>query len=108
MEGFLNTGPPARLPRRGGNCYSRKTGVNMTETAKVTMPGIVQKIILSPDKREPEKAEIAVQGADPLYKEIRIENNFENPEGNQVKLKAGAHVAVTVEAEAKDTMNVDK
>jgi len=52
----------------------------------------------------PEKAEIAVEGADHLYREIRIENTLEDENGNQVKLKAGAQVDVTVEADSKDTV----
>jgi hypothetical protein len=76
----------------------------MSETAKVTMPGVVQKIILSPLTREPDKAEITVEGADHLYKEIRIENTLEDSKGNEVKLKAGDHVDVTVEAKSKDTL----
>jgi hypothetical protein len=76
----------------------------MSETAKVTMPGVVQKIILSPLTREPDKAEITVESADHLYKEIRIENTLEDSKGNEVKLKAGDHVDVTVEAKSKDTL----
>ena len=60
----------------------------------------VQKIIRSPDPRDPEKAEIAVEGADHLYKEIRIENRLKDEKGNEVKLKEGAKVEVVVEADA--------
>jgi hypothetical protein len=63
-----------------------------------TLPGTVQKIIHSPDPSIPEKAEIAVEGADELYKEIRIENTLTDDKGNVVKLKPGAEVEVTVEA----------
>jgi len=69
--------------------------------AKTTKPGIVQKIIESPIPNEPEKAQIAIQGADELYGEIRIENALEDENGKQVKLKPGAHVNVTVEADPK-------
>ena len=72
------------------------------KTAKTTKPGIVQKIIESPIPHEPDKAEIAIQGADELYREIRIDNVLEDESGNQVKLKPGAHVNVTVEADPKD------
>ena len=61
---------------------------------KITRPGTVEKIIKSPFPQVPEKAEIAVEGADHLYREIRIENTLEDENGNQVKLKAGAQVAV--------------
>ncbi len=71
---------------------------------KATKPGVVQKIIHSPYPEEPEKAEIAVEGAEPLYREIRIENVLEDANGNKVKLKEGAHVEVTVEANPKETV----
>ena len=71
---------------------------------KTTRPGVVEKIIKSPFPQIPEKAEIAVEGADHLYREIRIENTLEDEKGNKVKLKAGAQVDVTVEADAKDTV----
>ena len=73
------------------------------EKPATTMPGTVQKIIkpLHPDL--PEKAEITVEGADDLYREIRIENTLTDEKGNEVKLKPGAHVEVTVEADPKDT-----
>jgi hypothetical protein len=79
----------------------------MTEKPVATMPGTVQKIIKSPHPDLPEKAEIAVEGADELYREIRIENTLTDAKGNEVQLKAGAHVEVTVEAEAKDTVIKD-
>jgi len=70
---------------------------------KTTRPGTVEKIIKSPFPQEPEKAEIAVEGADHLYREIRIENTLQDENGNEVKLKVGAQVDVTVEANLKDT-----
>jgi hypothetical protein len=79
----------------------------MSEKAAATMPGTVQKIIKSPHPDLPEKAEIAVEGADELYREIRIENTLTDKKGNEVQLKPGAHVEVTVEAEPKDTVVKD-
>jgi hypothetical protein len=70
---------------------------------KTTRAGTVEKIIKSPFPQEPEKAEISVEGADHLYREIRIENILEDEKGNKVKLKEGAQVDVTVEADRKDT-----
>ena len=69
----------------------------MAERATVTLPGVVQKVIERPP--EPKKAEIAVEGADPLYREIRIENTLEDEDGEEVELKAGAEVEVKIEAE---------
>ena len=80
----------------------------MTDKPSTTLPGTVQKIIKSPDPRDPEKAEIAVEGADELYKEIRIENTLTDEKGNEVQLKVGAQVELTVEAEPEATTAKDK
>jgi uncharacterized protein YfaS (alpha-2-macroglobulin family) len=71
---------------------------------KTTKPGKVQKIIESPHAEVPEKAEIAVEGAEDLYKEIRIENTLEDEKGKEVKLKEGAKVDVVVEADSEATV----
>ena len=70
----------------------------MTEKPSATLPGTVEKIIKSPHPSDPEKAQIAVEGADELYKEIRIVNNLTDENGDEVSLKQGAKVEVTVEA----------
>jgi len=70
----------------------------MTEKLNTTLPGTVEKIIKSPYPSEPEKAQIAIEGADQLYREIRIENTLKDEKGNEVRLKQGAEVEVTVEA----------
>ena len=68
----------------------------------VTLPGTVEKIV--PRSRyEPEKAEIAVDGADPLYREVRVENKLQDEEGQEVRLEQGAEVEVTIEAEPQQT-----
>ena len=71
----------------------------MTENPSTTLPGTVEKIIRPRVPSEPEKVQIAVQGADHLYKEIRIDNILTDAGGNEVHLKPGAKVEVTVEAE---------
>jgi len=76
----------------------------MADKAKATMPGTVEKIIQSPDPNEPEKAQIGVEGADHLYREIRIENTLTDENGDEVRLKEGAKVNVRVEAEATATV----
>ena len=75
----------------------------MSEKPSATLPGTVEKIIKSPHPDEPEKAQIAVEGADHLYKEIRIDNTLTNEHGEEVSLKPGAQVEVTVEAEPEAT-----
>ena len=76
----------------------------MDSNPKTSKPGVVEKIVKSPLPDEPDKAQIAVEGAEPLYREIRIENKLEDASGKQVKLKQGAHVTVTVEADPKQTI----
>jgi hypothetical protein len=75
----------------------------MPEKPSTTLPGTVEKVIKSPFPGEPEKAQIAVEGADHLYKELRVENNLTDENGAEVQLKEGAKVEVTVEAEPEDT-----
>jgi uncharacterized protein YfaS (alpha-2-macroglobulin family) len=75
----------------------------MPNKPSATLPGTVDKIIKSPLPSEPEKAQIAVEGADPLYREIRIDNTLTDENGAEVKLKPGAKVKVTVEAEPQAT-----
>jgi len=74
-----------------------------TEKPSVTLPGTVEKIIPPPHAEEPEKAQISVEGADHLYREIRIENILKDDNGNKVKLEKGAHVEVTIEANPNET-----
>jgi hypothetical protein len=76
----------------------------MTEKPNTTMPGTVKKIIKPVHPDLPEKAEIAVEGADELYREIRIENTLKDDQGQEVQLKPGVQVEVTVEADPKDTV----
>ena len=75
----------------------------MNEKTSITLPGTVEKIIKSPIPNEPEKAQIAVEGADELYREIRIDNTLTNEDDEEVSLKPGARVEVTLEAEAEAT-----
>lgn len=76
------------------------------EKPGVTLPGTVEKIIPAVARVEPEKAQIAVEGADHLYREIRIENVLVTEEGEDRKLTPGAQVEVTIEAEPEATKPV--
>ena len=73
----------------------------------VKKPGKVTKIVKQVSSREPEKVEIAVQGADHLYREIRIENKLHDEKGHTVKLKENADVEVIVEAEPQAVVPED-
>ena len=68
--------------------------------ASTTLPGKVEKVITPhPGSGEPEKAQIAVEGADHLYREIRVPNSLTDADGHKVKLKEGADVEVKIEAD---------
>jgi anti-sigma B factor antagonist len=83
--------------------FSKLTDKAAAEKPSVILPGTVEQIIESPHPSIPEKAEISVQGADELYQEIRIENTLTDEHGDEVRLKEGALVEVTVEAAAGAT-----
>jgi len=75
----------------------------MSDKPSTTLPATVEKIIKSPSPSVPEKAQISVEGADNLYRELRIENTLTDENGDKVRLKQGAEVEVTVEAEPEAT-----
>jgi hypothetical protein len=75
----------------------------MSSKANVTLPGTVEKVLKSPTSGVPEKAQIAVEGGDDLYREIRIENKLTHKNGDEVRLKEGAEVDVTIEADKSAT-----
>jgi hypothetical protein len=69
------------------------------EIASATLPGTVEAVIKSLVPSEPEKAQIAVEGADHRHKVISIENTLTDPSGQEVRLNPGAKVEVTIKAE---------
>jgi hypothetical protein len=102
----------ASIRRRRDNIPSQGGIFRMTEKIEdqqsqkpaVTLPGKVQKIIHPADPAEPEKAQIEVEGADYLYREIRVENKLTDQDGHHVNLKPGAEVDVTIEADPAETV----
>ena|SRR6476620_6872629 len=82
------------------------------EPPSATVAGTVDKIIPVPSRpNQPEQAEIAIDGAEPRHRDFRIDNTFTDEYGDDVRLKKGAHVEVTVTAEPKmntATINDDR
>jgi hypothetical protein len=68
------------------------------------MRGIVQRIIKPLIANQPEKAEIEINEADDLYKEIRVENEVADDAGQKAKLKPGVEVNIIVEADSSATL----
>jgi hypothetical protein len=73
-----------------------------------TLPGTVQKIIKPIDPDAEDTAEISIEKAEDLYREIRVENTLKDANGEKVGLKEGAPVDVTIEADKKDTTKKEK
>ena len=72
----------------------------MSEKPSATLPGTVEKIMRSPLPGEPERAQILIEGADHSYQEIRIENTLIDENNEEVQLKPGAKVQVSVRSRA--------
>jgi hypothetical protein len=68
------------------------------EQPSTTLPGTVNRIIPSPFPSESEKAQIGIDAAGHEYRDFRIENTLTDEHGDDVRLKKGAHVDVTVTA----------
>jgi hypothetical protein len=66
--------------------------------------GTVEKVIKPVVPGEPEKAQIGIEEADHLYREIRVENILIDEDGERAKLKPGAQVDVVVEADSNATI----
>jgi len=66
------------------------------EQPSITMLGTVEKIILSRWPNHSEKAQIVVDGADRPHRNLRFENTLTDEYGDDVRLKKGAHVEVTI------------
>ena len=78
------------------------------KSARKKLRGKVQKIIKPVHVAQPEKAEISINEADDLYREIRVENKLTDEQGRETRLKEGAEVEVCIEANKKATQGEKK
>jgi predicted DNA-binding antitoxin AbrB/MazE fold protein len=76
----------------------------MNAKPSTILSGTVEKIIKPVNNGEPEKAQINVEQADHLYREIRIENTLTDSDGDAVRLKPGSQVDIVIEANPEDTI----
>ena len=72
--------------------------VRISEPPSTTVHGTVDKIIPSSRRSLPERAQIAFDGSDHRNQDLRIENTLTDEHGDDVRLKKGARVDVTVTA----------
>lgn len=89
-----------RMARSARVAELNRDTARIPEQPSTTMPGIVDKIILSTRPSQSERARIAVDGPDQQYRDLRFENTLTDEHGDEVRLKKGAHVEVA--ATAKD------
>jgi len=66
--------------------------------------GTVAKVVKPLISSQPEKAEIEIHEADDLYREIRVDNELVDENGEKVALKPGAEVDVILEADSDATV----
>jgi hypothetical protein len=64
-----------------------------------TVSGTVDRIVTPRTSKKPEKAQIAVDGQEKRYRTLRVDNTLTDRHGEEVSLKKGARVEVTVSAE---------
>jgi hypothetical protein len=72
------------------------------EEPSASMAGRVRKIIPPERASQPEKAQISVSAADKNYRDLRIKNTLTNEHGDDVKLKKGARVDVTITSQREN------
>jgi hypothetical protein len=83
--------------------WAKGGGVSTTrkrKKASTKFPGTVERVIKAhPYSNEPEKAQIAVEGADHLYRELRVPNKLTDDDGHLVRMKEGTEVEVKIESD---------
>lgn len=90
-----------RMSRSARIAELRLDANRAVEAPSTSMPGKVRKIIPSRRWHKTEAAEITVAVPDKRYGDFRIENTLTDEHGDDVKLKKGGRVEVTVTAKGK-------
>ena len=85
-----------RITRSARIAELKLDAARIPEEPSATMSGVVDKIIRSPRPSQPEQANIIVDVPDKRYRDLRIENTLIDEHGDDVSLKKGAHVEVTL------------
>jgi hypothetical protein len=70
----------------------------MAERPSITLLGTVDKIVTPVDPVQPEKVQITVQDGDGVPQLIRVENTLTSENGDEVTLRKGAAVQITIKA----------
>ena len=75
---------------------NKKNQTPAIDGASVTLRGSVEKIIPSSMNNLSDAVQIAIQGAEDLYREIRIQNLLRDADGGVVALQPGSEVEITI------------
>ena len=89
------------MPRMAKSARIAERDLDATRTAEqpsTSMPGTVEKIIPASGPNQSEKAQIVVDVPDQRHRKLRIANDLTDEHGDDVKLKKGGHVEITVAA----------
>ena len=78
----------------------------MTKKRK-RLRGTVEKIIKTHNPSEPEKAQISIEEAEHLYREIRVDNELTDDAGTKSTLKAGADSDATMKKPVQTSQTAD-
>lgn len=78
----------------------------MSKRKRKKFHGTVEKLIKPTFPGEPEKAQIGIEEADDLYREIRVENALTDENDEKVRLKSGADVDIILEADTDATTKI--
>jgi hypothetical protein len=85
-----------RIARSARIAELNRDTTRLADLPSTTISGTVEKVIPSQTAKKSEKAQIKVEGPEKKYRKLRIENTLTNEHGDDVSLKKGAHVEVTV------------
>ncbi len=85
--------------------------MSSTSGVSACFSGTIQKIIRAVDPGKPDKVQIAVCGADDLYRELRVDNIFQDEDGDLVNLNQGDEVEITIvsvpQVASRDSENLE-
>jgi len=93
-----------RLNRDRMRAVVAATGVNLGDFKLGSVESRAAARALLDHSSQPEMAEISIHEGEDLYKEIRVENEMTDDEGEAASLKPGAEVDVIVEADSDATL----
>jgi hypothetical protein len=65
--------------------------------ASAKLRGIVDQVISSPGGDGSEVVQVVIEDAEPLYREIRIQNHFHEANGNALILQVNSEVEITIQ-----------